>query len=98
MACVCYISGTDQLACFFPLFISKKTILDKDQFDFLRDIVENVADPQGGSSSSGAGAAAEEGGSSSSNGSSKKDVKMEEARMAEADFSGAVAAARRKKA
>ncbi|KFH72604.1 hypothetical protein MVEG_02893 [Podila verticillata NRRL 6337] len=25
----------------------KKTILDKDQFDFLRDIVENVADPQG---------------------------------------------------
>ncbi|GJJ77965.1 Dr1-associated corepressor [Entomortierella parvispora] len=76
----------------------KKTILDKDQFDFLRDIVENVADPQGGGSNSGAGAGAEEGGSSSSNGSSKKDVKMEDAGMAEADFAGAVAAARRKKA
>lgn len=85
---------TDPLS--FLLFHSKKTILDKDQFDFLRDIVENVADPQGGGSSSGAGA--EEGGSSSSNGSSKKDVKMEDAGMAEADFAGAVAAARRKKA
>ncbi|KAG0034197.1 hypothetical protein BGZ82_005840 [Podila clonocystis] len=43
----------------------KKTILDKDQFDFLRDIVENVADPQGAS-----------GGAEENSGSS--DTKMEE--------------------
>ncbi|KAK3808313.1 MAG: histone-fold-containing protein [Benniella sp.] len=47
----------------------KKTILDKDQFDFLRDIVQNVPDPQGGSSS-GAGAGADE---ASHSGSSSRD-------------------------
>ncbi|KAG0214502.1 hypothetical protein BGX28_001956 [Mortierella sp. GBA30] len=83
----------------------KKTILDKDQFDFLRDIVENVADPQGGS---GSGAAAtEEGSSSSSSGSNQNQasstnsssMKMEEddpyATTAAADFAGAMAAARK---
>ncbi|KAF9966996.1 hypothetical protein BGZ70_000462 [Mortierella alpina] len=85
----------------------KKTILDKDQFDFLRDIVENVADPQGGAGS-GAGSGsvgADEGNSSSSSGSnqphssSSNGMKMEEdddyESSAAADFAGAMAAARK---
>ncbi|KAF9406297.1 H2A super protein, partial [Podila epigama] len=50
----------------------KKTILDKDQFDFLRDIVENVADPQGstGATSSSTGQGEEAG--------AEEDVKMDE--------------------
>ncbi|KAF9351128.1 hypothetical protein BGX26_010798 [Mortierella sp. AD094] len=89
----------------------KKTILDKDQFDFLRDIVQNVADPQG-SSGSGQGGAGDEannnGGSSSSGGSSSQyntfnsmgnssnsNMKMEEDDKSYADFAGAMAAARK---
>ncbi|KAG0046906.1 hypothetical protein BGZ83_007956 [Gryganskiella cystojenkinii] len=73
----------------------KKTILDKDQFDFLRDIVENVADPQGGSSSTGG----ENGGGSSKNSSKnmKMEEKMEEDEGISEEFANAVAAARRPK-
>ncbi|KAF9939894.1 hypothetical protein BGZ67_008746 [Mortierella alpina] len=84
----------------------KKTILDKDQFDFLRDIVENVADPQGGASSGpGSGSVGADEGSSSSSGSnqphssSSNGMKMEEddddESSAAADFAGAMAAARK---
>ncbi|KAG0264740.1 hypothetical protein BG011_006170 [Mortierella polycephala] len=53
----------------------KKTILDKDQFDFLRDIVANVPDPQGGTGASASAGGvsgsgdAEDGNHSSSNAS-----------------------------
>ncbi|KAG0379771.1 hypothetical protein BGX24_011793 [Mortierella sp. AD032] len=57
----------------------KKTILEKDQFDFLRDIVENVADPQGDSGNGG-----QKGGSGGGGGAA-----------AAADFAGAMAAARK---
>ncbi|KAG0305953.1 DR1-associated protein 1 (negative cofactor 2 alpha), partial [Dissophora globulifera] len=86
----------------------KKTILDKDEFDFLRDIVQNVADPQGGAgsgSAAGVGAASDEGNHSSNNGSSSSNsgaghhlhhsMKMEEDDKSYADFAGAMAAARR---
>ncbi|KAF9437695.1 hypothetical protein BGZ76_011540 [Entomortierella beljakovae] len=85
----------------------KKTILDKDQFDFLRDIVQNVADPQGGSGpgdegSSGGGGGG--GGSNSNSGSShhhsnsgagsSSNAKMEVDDKSYADFRGAMAAAK----
>ncbi|KAG0232222.1 DR1-associated protein 1 (negative cofactor 2 alpha) [Mortierella sp. GBA43] len=80
----------------------KKTILDKDQFDFLRDIVQNVPDPQAGS---GSGAADEanhsgSGGGSSSSGSnhqnqSSSSSKMEVDDKSYAEFAGAMAAAKR---
>ncbi|KAF9198726.1 hypothetical protein BGZ49_000374, partial [Haplosporangium sp. Z 27] len=84
----------------------KKTILDKDQFDFLRDIVQNVSDPNGGSGQ-GQGGAGEEtnnnntgGGGSSSSGSNhynSNSMKMEEDEedKSYADFAGAMAAARK---
>ncbi|KAG0293568.1 hypothetical protein BGZ96_002675 [Linnemannia gamsii] len=65
----------------------KKTILEKDQFDFLRDIVENVADPQGDAGSGqkgGAGAGSGGGGGGGGAGAA-----------AAADFAGAMAAARK---
>ncbi|KAF9920068.1 DR1-associated protein 1 (negative cofactor 2 alpha) [Linnemannia zychae] len=64
----------------------KKTILEKDQFDFLRDIVENVADPQGETGSGnkgGPGATAGIGGGGGDGGA------------AAIDFAGAMAEARR---
>ncbi|KAG0360975.1 histone-fold-containing protein [Gamsiella multidivaricata] len=86
----------------------KKTILDKDQFDFLRDIVQNVADPQGCGSGAGAGASGTgpgkaEADEASSSGSSSHHsshhggnaMKVDEDDKAYADFAGAMAAARR---
>ncbi|KAG0015701.1 hypothetical protein BGZ80_009692 [Entomortierella chlamydospora] len=89
----------------------KKTILDKDQFDFLRDIVQNVADPQGGTSSGQGDEANNNGGSSSGGGgsgqyntfnsmgssssSSSSNMKMDEDDKSYADFAGAMAAARK---
>ncbi|KAK3832583.1 MAG: histone-fold-containing protein [Linnemannia elongata] len=61
----------------------KKTILEKDQFDFLRDIVENVADPQGDAGSG------QKGGSGGGGGGGGA------AAAAAADFAGAMAAARK---
>ncbi|KAF9291861.1 hypothetical protein BGZ88_006688 [Linnemannia elongata] len=61
----------------------KKTILEKDQFDFLRDIVENVADPQGDTGSG------QKGGSGGGGGGGGA------AAAAAADFAGAMAAARK---
>ncbi|KAF9131808.1 DR1-associated protein 1 (negative cofactor 2 alpha) [Mortierella sp. 14UC] len=60
----------------------KKTILEKDQFDFLRDIVENVADPQGESGTGQKGGPGGGGGGKA-------------AAVAAADFAGAMAAARK---
>ncbi|KAF9154522.1 hypothetical protein BG015_000741 [Linnemannia schmuckeri] len=62
----------------------KKTILEKDQFDFLRDIVENVADPQGDAGSGQKGGAGGGGGGGAG-----------AAAAAAADFAGAMAAARK---
>ncbi|KAG0003281.1 hypothetical protein BGZ79_001257 [Entomortierella chlamydospora] len=89
----------------------KKTILDKDQFDFLRDIVQNVADPQGSTSSGQGDEANNNGGSSSGGGgsgqyntfnsmgssssSSSSNMKMDEDDKSYADFAGAMAAARK---
>ncbi|KAG0315541.1 hypothetical protein BGZ97_008141 [Linnemannia gamsii] len=61
----------------------KKTILEKDQFDFLRDIVENVADPQG---DAGSGQKGGSGGGAGGGGTGA---------TAAADFAGAMAAARK---
>ncbi|ORZ12168.1 histone-fold-containing protein [Lobosporangium transversale] len=82
----------------------KTTILEKDQFDFLRDIVQNVADPSGSkgsgnddmnnnepTSSSNSGV----GGSTSRSHSRSNSMKMEEDDdKSFADFAGAMAAAR----
>ncbi|KAF9111974.1 hypothetical protein BGX27_004195 [Mortierella sp. AM989] len=83
----------------------KKTILDKDQFDFLRDIVQNVADPQGSSGlGQGAGDETNNNGSGSSSSqyntfnsasSSSNSTKMEEDDKSYAEFAGAMAAARK---
>jgi hypothetical protein len=67
---------------FINLSIRKKTILEKDQFDFLRDIVENIADPQGESGTT------QKGGSGGGGGGKATAV-------AAADFAGAMAAARK---
>jgi hypothetical protein len=64
-------------------FHRKKTILEKDQFDFLRDIVENVADPQG---DAGSGQKGGSGGGAGGGGTGA---------TAAADFAGAMAAARK---
>ncbi|KAF9174556.1 hypothetical protein BGX21_011341 [Mortierella sp. AD011] len=86
----------------------KKTILDKDQFDFLRDIVQNVADPQGvtgsgqgdeannnGGSSSGGGGSSQYNTFNSMGSSSSSNMKMDEDDKSYADFAGAMAAARK---
>ncbi|KAF8945999.1 hypothetical protein BGZ47_001560 [Haplosporangium gracile] len=64
----------------------KKTILEKDQFDFLRDIVENVADPQGDAGLGQKGGAGGGGGGVGAGAA---------AAVAAADFAGAMAAARK---